>query len=117
MLLKTIENIHLADQYKQKHLEKLRDIDSLFLSVQDIVRDYFQTQEEFHDFEAFRSFLKQKISYYYVCFSNLESISYDNYRCIEEIAQKYNKIIFFEEKNPYTELREETTQAIEKIIK
>lgn len=117
MLLKTIENIHLADQHKEKHLEKFIDIDNLFLSTQDIVREYFQTQSEFNDFEAFRSFLKQKISYYYVCFSNLESIWYDNYRCIEEIAQKYNKIIFFEEKNPYTEIREETNQAIEKIIK
>lgn len=117
MLLKTIGNFELADEYKQKHLEKFKDIDALFISTQEIVRDYFQTQQEFEDFWDFQEFLKGKIGYYYVCFANLESSSYDNYKCIEEIAQKYNKIIFFQEKNPYTQLREQTAQTIDSIIK
>lgn len=116
MFLQSVPENICPMEHKDSHLEKFEDIDALLEKTASFVDVYFKAQNLYANKADFIEYLKNKLAYYKICFSQTSTPTYENYTCMEEIAKEYSLIVFYGEKNPFIDVIDLTKTLVNKNI-
>ncbi len=92
----------LSKEKINKHLSKFNNIDKLFSNADEIIKMYFEEQNDFKELEFFKDYLKNLINKYISYYNFNWSFNEKNKlsKEIDFIDETYDKLIYFWEYNP-----------------